>query len=129
MMDLAPDVHERLENMKIVYDMKAGDAIIHDRWRFISSFFSLISLITLITLISFFLNFFLSFFLNFRWCFHRSDFFKNESFWPPEHVLNRYSIRYMPEDARVFDNNFDQVQIGRDKEPLKAFGDDVFPLI
>ena len=89
------------------------------------SFLSFLSFLSLLSS----LYFSISFFLNFRWCFHRSDFFKNESFWPPEHVLNRYSIRYMPEDARVFDNNFDQVQIGRDKEPLKAFGDDVFPLI
>jgi Phytanoyl-CoA dioxygenase (PhyH) len=86
---LAPDVHSRLEKMKVVYNMEPGDAIIHDRWLF-----------------------------------HRSDSFKNTE--AEDVVLNRYSIRYMSEDARAFDNGFDPVfkdekHKGKNGQPLKSF--------
>lgn len=87
---LAPAVHSRLEDMRVVYDMEPGDAIIHDRWLF-----------------------------------HRSDDFKRQE--AEDVVLNRYSVRYMSEDARAFDNGFDPVfkdekHKGKDGHPLKSFG-------
>lgn len=86
---LAPAVHKKLEDMKVVYDMEPGDAIIHDRWLF-----------------------------------HRSDSFKKTE--AEDVVLNRYSIRYMSEDARAYDNGFDPVfkdekHKGKDGHPLKSF--------
>lgn len=70
-----------------------------------------------------------------RWLFHRSDGFKEKV--SPDLVLNRYSIRYMPEDARALDNGYDEVykdkkHIGKDGQPLKSFGGyypQVFPSI
>jgi hypothetical protein len=78
---LAPDIHQKLEAMKMVYDMQPGDALIHDRYLF-----------------------------------HRSDSFNEEV---DDLTLNRYSIRYMPEDALSFDHS---------GQPLKNF-DGEFPQV
>jgi ectoine hydroxylase-related dioxygenase (phytanoyl-CoA dioxygenase family) len=79
---LAPDIHDKLEAMKVVYDMEPGDAIIHDRYLF-----------------------------------HRSDSFHEDV--DVNLTLNRYSIRYMPEDALSYDHS---------GQPLKNF-DDKFPQV
>lgn len=79
---LDPDIHNKLEAMKTVYDMEPGDAIIHDRYLF-----------------------------------HRSDSFHEDV--DDNLVLNRYSIRYMPEDALSHDHS---------GQPLKDF-DDEFPQV
>ena len=34
MESLSPETHQKLEDMKVIYDMQPGDAIIHDRWLF-----------------------------------------------------------------------------------------------
>ena len=90
MEELSPETHQKLEAMKVVYDMEPGDAIIHDRW-----------------------------------CFHRSDDFHEDV--GKDVVLNRYSIRYMPEDAIAFDNKYDPVYKdpkyeGRVATELKGYG-------
>lgn len=87
---LAPDVHKKLEAMRVVYDMEPGDAIIHDRWLF-----------------------------------HRSDDYKKKE--AADVILNRYSIRYMSENARAYDNGYDPVYkdekyVGKNGHPLKSFG-------
>eukprot|EP00596_Hydrurales_sp_CCMP1899_P002344 CAMPEP_0119040354 /NCGR_PEP_ID=MMETSP1177-20130426/10246_1 /TAXON_ID=2985 /ORGANISM="Ochromonas sp, Strain CCMP1899" /LENGTH=279 /DNA_ID=CAMNT_0007005317 /DNA_START=194 /DNA_END=1033 /DNA_ORIENTATION=+ len=74
---LAPDIHDKLEAMKVVYDMEPGDAIIHDRYLF-----------------------------------HRSDSFHEDV--DENLTLNRYSIRYMPEEALSTDHS---------GQPLKDHGD------
>lgn len=86
---LAPQIHNKLEDMKVLYDMEPGDAIIHDRWLF-----------------------------------HRSEKFNGIE--DDDVVLNRYSIRYMPADARAFDNGYDEVYKdekykGMDGKQLKSF--------
>jgi Phytanoyl-CoA dioxygenase (PhyH) len=86
---LAPDIHKKLEAMKVLYDMEPGDAIIHDRWLF-----------------------------------HRSEKFQGTE--ETDVVLNRYSIRYMPADAKAFDNGYDEVYKdekykGMDGQPLEQF--------
>ena len=93
---LAPDIHSKLEDMKVLYDMEPGDAILHDRWLF-----------------------------------HRSEKFKGAE--EDDVVLNRYSIRYMPADAKAFDNGYDDVYKdekykGMDGQPLKSF-DGYYPQV
>ena len=67
--------------------------------------------------------------LHDRYCFHRSDYFMDPSKWPMDHVLNRYSIRYMPDDALMYDNGFDEIQKGKDKMMMKEFGQGEFPVV
>lgn len=90
MEELSPETHQKLEAMKVVYDMEPGDAIIHDRWLF-----------------------------------HKSDAFHEDV--ENGVVLNRYSIRYMPEDAKAFDNSYDPVYkdekyFGKPATELKMYG-------
>lgn len=90
MEELSPETHQKLEAMKVVYDMEPGDAIIHDRW-----------------------------------CFHKSDAFHEDV--GEDVILNRYSIRYMPEDAIAFDNQYDPVYKdpkyeGKVATELKGYG-------
>ena len=89
------DVHNRLESMKVEYDVNPGDALIIDRW-----------------------------------CYHRSERFHEEV--DDDLVLSRYSIRYMPEDAKVADfryNGFGGPYLeGKDGHELRLYPE-LFPLV
>jgi hypothetical protein len=54
--------------------------------------------------------------------------FKDSEKWPSGHVLNRYSIRYMPEEAKVFEADWNEGTTGRGGKPLSAF-EDAYPAV
>lgn len=68
-----------------------------------------------------------------RWCFHRSENFHDENSVDDDVVLNRYSIRYMPENAQIVDlkyqgSSLDPELTGKEGHELRMYPN-LFPRV
>ena len=121
MESLAPDFHNILESMKVVYDMQPGDAILHDRWLYHRADpFKIVSTNTDTE--------------------SSSTVSASTTTESGNGFLNRYSIRYMPDTARAYNiglvkSEFTEAHFRDSKystfdgHPLSDFGTEYFPQV